>query len=101
MGGVRETTLEEQHAIILKKIATAEGAFKATGFLVKIGGSLCGVLVLLVSAIAAYSFNKIEANSETANSNKQAIAIIKSKEIDYNRWRHDVDSKLERVVYKK
>ena len=93
MGDDELTVLEKQHAIILEKIAKAEGAFFATGL---VGSALLVVWV----GVFAYAFVKLESHDKKLAENTQSIAVIKTKEIEYDRWREDVDSKLDRVVYK-
>jgi hypothetical protein len=94
MGDEERETLEKQHAAIIQKIAMAEGAFKATGY---VGGAV----IVLVLGIFTYAFNKIESHGRDITTNQQAIAVIKSREPEYERWRNDVNKKLERVVYRK
>ena len=94
---VNKDTLQKQHTVILEKIATAEGAFKATG---RLGGVLIAILIVM----AGYAFNKLESQGQEIASIKQAVAIIKvefkSKVVVDNEWKRSVDERLERVLYK-
>lgn len=65
-------SLEEQQALILKKIATAEGAFKATGY-------LGGALIFMVVSVALYGFNKIEKHSAQLSKHHSRISVVESQ----------------------
>jgi len=65
--------------LVLEKIATAEGAFRATGY-------LGGAIIVLVACMAVYFFNKVESHDKSITVNTKDIAVLKHT--------------LERVKYK-
>ena len=77
---------EDKLDLVLEKIATAEGAFRATGY-------LGGAIIVLVACMAIYLADKVESHDKSIAVNTQDIAVLKSRKIH--------DHTLEKVRYKK
>lgn len=78
--------LREQHATILEKlgtveteIATAKGAFSTAKGVFIATGALGSFLVVILSGIAVYAFNKIESNSEKISNLDTRMSVIEVK----------------------
>ena len=101
MGDEERETLTTQHADILTKLDTmatkvtrAEGAFWATGIL-GLG------LIALIGIIYSGMTETLKSTTRQTSINTKDIAVIREKYTDYDRRFEEIDSKLERVRYKK
>ena len=79
MGDEERDILAEQHAAILDKLSTVEsevamakGAFWATGY-------LGGALIVVISGIALYAFNKIELHGIAISQHESRISVIEGR----------------------
>jgi len=63
---------DQQHQEILNKIATAEGAFKATGY-------LGGILAVLAVSIAVYAFDKLERHEMKISNHESRLSVVESR----------------------
>jgi len=63
---------DQQHQEILREIATAKGAFKATGYTI-------GIAAVLAVSFAGYLFNKVERHERELSNHESRLSVVESR----------------------